>query len=120
MNGVIIDDEAIHELAFRKVCHDNLEKNLTSNLYNELCMGKTDEAGFKDILKHFGIHNADITSLVQKKTNTYLKLIPKNIKSCPGVLKLIDRLSKKYRLALTSSSSNKEVEMVTTTFNIKE
>lgn len=46
MNGVIIDDEHIHELAFKEVCQQ-IGIDLTPEEYKELCMGRTDEDGFK-------------------------------------------------------------------------
>lgn len=119
MNGVIIDDEAIHELAFRKVCQ-GFEVNLTPKLYLELCMGRTDKAGFEDIIKKFSLGNIDVNQLVAKKSQKYLEMLPNFIKSYPGAIDKIKTLSQDFRLALTSSSNIDEVKMVISVFKIKD
>ncbi|MFA6295995.1 MAG: HAD family phosphatase [Patescibacteria group bacterium] len=119
MNGVIINDEAIHELAFKEVCK-KYNIILTSQGYKDLCMGKTDEQGFIEIIKKYKLDNVKISNLVEQKSTKYLELIPKNIKSYPGVIDLIKKLHKKFILALASSSSRQEIEMVLNYFKIKK
>lgn len=116
MNGVIVDDEHIHELAFQEVCF-KYKINLTHKLYQNLCMGKTDLDGFKSIIKHFKI-KAQANKMVKNKTKIYLKLIPNKIKNFPGVIKLINNLNKSYTLALASSSTKKEINMILKTLDI--
>ncbi len=119
MNGVIIDDENLHELAFKKVCLE-LGIKLSHQNYKDLCMGKTDKEGFEEILKEFSINNYNIEHLITKKAEIYLKLLPSSIKTYPGVLKSLKRLSKNFRLALTSSSSKKEIHLITSILKIKD
>lgn len=68
MNGVIVDDEELHELAFQNICLD-LGINLTNQDYKDLCIGRTDENGFEMIIKNFLIKNYNINELVTKKSN---------------------------------------------------
>lgn len=118
MNGIIIDDEHIHELAFKETLKP-FEINFTHDDYLECCAGKTDENGYEYIAYKFSIKLPTI-ELLQKKAEWYLKFFPENKKTYPGVLELIQKLSKKYVLALTSSSSRAEVDLITKEFDLKK
>lgn len=117
MNGVITDDEDIHELATQQVFND-IGITITSDIYREFCLGRTDVAAFKDLLQKFEATDKNILDLIAAKSVLYQKLIKGNLKVYPDVLPLIDRLHKKYTLALTSSSTFEEVHTVMTQLNI--
>jgi HAD superfamily hydrolase (TIGR01509 family) len=119
MNGIIIDDELIHEEAFKEICKRHNIK-ITTKDYQKFCLGRTDEDGFKDTLKKYKNFNFEIKDLVKEKSKKYLEIIPNKIKSRFGVIELINKLSKKYRMALTSSSNYREIDMVLNHFKIKE
>lgn len=119
MNGVIVDDEPVHELAFKSVLK-NYGVKLTSSDYRKLGMGRTDKEGFEAMIKKFGLKNMDINELIAKKSKKYLELIPARIKSVPGVVELIKKLVNRYPLALASSSTRQEIEMVLGCFKIKK
>lgn len=119
MNGVIVDDEPIHELAFKSVLK-NYGIKLTSNDYSDLCMGRTDKGGFEAIMEKFSLNNIDINDLIAQKSKKYPRLITGNVKSIRGVIELIKKLAKKYPLALTSSSTRGEVETILKIFEIKK
>jgi len=118
MNGIIIDDEHIHELAFQQTVQP-YGVNLTHQEYLENCAGKTDRAGYESIAEKFKV-DLSIDLLLTQKSQTYLKLFPANKKSYPWVIDLIWQLKKKFRLALTSSSSKTEVELITKEFSIRD
>lgn len=118
MNGVIIDDEQIHQLAFRQVCQE-YNILLTHQNYLNLCSGKTDREGFLEIQKRFK-KKLDIDKSVLQKSKFYLKLFPQYKKSYPGVIKLIKNLHLAYTLALTSSSSRAEVNLILKVFLLKK
>ncbi|MCF6222488.1 MAG: HAD family phosphatase [Flavobacteriaceae bacterium] len=118
MNGVITDDEEIHEIATKEVFED-IGFDLTSEKYREFCLGRTDLASFKDLFVAFGIKEGNMESLIAKKSQRYQILIQNNLKVYPGVLDLIISLSKKYTLALTSSSTFDEVYTVVNQLDIK-
>lgn len=116
MNGVIIDDEKIHEGAFKQT----LEPHgiiLDHQSYLECCAGKTDKSGYESIAEKYKkvLH---IEQLLIQKAELYLTLFPTLKKVYPGILDCINRLSKNYVLALTSSSVRKEVELITKELNI--
>jgi HAD superfamily hydrolase (TIGR01509 family) len=118
MNGVIIDDEHIHELAFQEtVKRYNID--LSHEDYLECCAGKTDYAGYKEIASKFTIH-LNVDKLLNEKSQAYLNLFPTNKKKYPGVINLIRLLSKDFILALTSSSSKAEVDLIIKEFDIQE
>ncbi len=117
MNGIIIDDEHIHELAFTETV-EPFGINLTHEQYLECCAGKTDRAGYESIAAQFN-KNLPVDQLLVEKSQTYLKLFPANKKTYPGVIELIHQLAQKYLLALTSSSSRAEVDLITKEFGIQ-
>lgn len=111
MNGIIIDDEHIHELAFKETVKP-FGINLSHQDYLECCAGKTDKAGYESISEKFDT-SLPIERLLKNKASLYLNLFPKHKKSYPGVIELISSLANNYTLALTSSSSRAEVNLIT-------
>jgi len=116
MNGVIVNDENIHEMAFVKTV-EKYDVKLSHQDYLECCAGKTDRRGYKEIEEKFGVA-FDVDALLKEKWEMYPKLFPKYKKSFDGVLELIKKLSKIYTLALTSSSSRSEIDLITKEFGV--
>lgn len=119
MNGVIIDDEPVHEKAFRLVCKE-FSVELTSEIYEELCFGRTDVEGFDNIIKIFNLRNILPEELVEKKAELYFQFIEGNAKSYRGVLDLIKLLKGKIKLAVASNSREDEVDATLKNFGIKD
>ncbi len=119
MNGVITDDEDIHELATKEV-FSNIGVNLSLESYRKFCLGRTDKTAFKDLFKKFKIEGQTTKDLIAKKSVKYQKLIQGNLKVYPGVIQLIKNLYKDYTLALTSSSTFDEVQLVVDQLGIKD
>ncbi len=117
VNGVIVDDEPVHELAFREAVKPYGIK-LSHTDYLACCAGKTDKDGFEAIANKFS-KELPIQTLLRFKSQKYLKFFPKNKKAYPGVLELIETLKHEFRLALTSSSARREVELITNSFRIR-
>lgn len=118
MNGVIINDEALHEKAFASVLKQ-LRIILTKQEYLDIFAGRTDKAGFENAIKKFGI-NHDINVLLKQKSAAYLKLIEENIETYPGVIDLIKDLNKNFILALSSSALKKEIDLILKYFGLKK
>lgn len=118
MNGIIINDEHIHELAFKQTLrpYDIL---ITHQDYILCCVGKTDRAGYELISTQFS-KKLPIDKLLEDKANLYLKLFPEHKKTYPNVIELIHSLAKNFILGLTSSSSRQEVDLIITEFQIKD
>ncbi|MBT3249601.1 MAG: HAD family phosphatase [Candidatus Pacebacteria bacterium] len=117
MNGVIIDDEHLHEMAFRETVKP-FGIDLTHQLYLECCAGKTDRDGYESIPESFSVE-LPIDKLLAEKNRRYAELFPENKKSYDGVLELIESLSKNFTLALTSSSSRAEVDLITNELDVR-
>jgi HAD superfamily hydrolase (TIGR01509 family) len=119
MNGVITDDEEIHEIATQEI-FKSIGIDLTSEIYRELCLGRTDMASFKDLMKYYEVRDQNMDKLIAAKSSKYQLLIQGNLKVYPGVISLIKKLHQKYTLALTSSSTFDEVHTVVRQLNLKK
>ena len=118
MNGVITDDEDLHEMATKEV-FKSIGINLSSENYRKFCLGRTDIAAFTDLLEVFEIRDQNKDQLIATKSLRYQELIKGNLKVYPGVIELIKKLHNKYTLALTSSSTFDEVQLVVKQLGIK-
>jgi HAD superfamily hydrolase (TIGR01509 family) len=119
MNGVITDDEHIHELATKEAFSD-IGIQLTAEDYRAFCLGRTDIAAFKDLFEKFDVQHQNTSELIAKKSIRYQELIKENLKIYPGIVDFIKNQSSKYTLALTSSSTYDEVTGVVNLLNIKD
>ena len=118
MNGVIIDDEPLHEAAIKEVC--SLRGiTFSSEEYKKQYMGVSDERCFQIIIQKYNLTNVTIKELLTKKTIIYKQLLTSNFKEVPGVIKVIQTLSEKFNLALASSATLEEIIMILNHLNIK-
>lgn len=116
MNGIIIDDEHIHERAFRDTVKPyNIDLN--HQAYHECCSGKTDRAGYEYIARKYSV-TLPINALLKQKSAIYTKHFPTNKKAYSGVIELIYTLAENFVLGLTSSSPRKEVDLIINSFEI--
>lgn len=118
MNGVIVDDEPLHEKAFKKT-FEELGYSLSSEEYLEIFAGRTDKAGFELAFKRKSI-KADIKECLKRKSYHYQMLAKNNLKPFPGIIVFICAAYNNYPIALASSSFLKEIDVVLTTFGIRE
>lgn len=116
MNGIIVDDEHIHEVAFKETVKP-YGITLDHLSYLECCAGKTDKAGYESIAIKYK-QTLPIDDLLKQKAFQYLQLFPKLKKTYPGIIECINEISKIYDIALTSSSNKTEVELITKEFDI--
>ncbi|HDZ06720.1 hypothetical protein LCGC14_0292850 [marine sediment metagenome] len=119
MNGVITDDEDLHELATQKA-FEKVGLTITPNIYRQYCLGRTDASAFVDLINDFNLKNQKVSSIITDKSILYQKLIASNLKIYPGVIELIENLYLKYTLALTTSSTFKEVKTVVNQLDIED
>lgn len=111
MNGVITDDEDIHELATQQI-FERVGVEITPEIYREFCLGRTDASAFKDLVAKFGIQLQRVDYLIAEKSVAYQELVKGNLKVYQGVIELINQLHEKYTLGLTTSSTFAEVQAV--------
>lgn len=118
MNGVIVDDEELHEAAFDKVLTAK-GFDFDHQKYIEHFAGKTDEFGFQSFYSSAGVEIPDMRAILNEKTAAY-KSLASSLKPYPGVFDYINALEQAgYRLGLVTGSSQQETEIVLSTLKAK-
>jgi HAD superfamily hydrolase (TIGR01509 family) len=118
MNGVIVDDEPLHLLAFQKVLADRGEK-LSRDGYKRYFAGKTDVDGFRAYLAYNKL-DLDVESLMAEKAQAYMAQAEGVIQPYPGVVEFIRSMaSDSTRLALVTSSLRVEATTVLKAFDLE-
>lgn len=115
-NGVIINDEALHQELLEKVL---VEENIRPRPeeYREMCLGKSDRACFAAILTSRGrsFTDADLDMLTRRKSKYYQDAIA-TLTPLPiyaGVEDIIFRFrSLQLPLAIVSGAVHQEIDMV--------
>lgn len=118
MNGVISDDEKLHEIAYKELLAEN-NIELKHEDYKRKYQGSPNDQNFQDIIDEYGL-DLDAKEMTAAKTEKYLKLAEKELESVDGVGHAVKVFSEKYELALVSSSPREEVEMVLEKFALKK
>ncbi|WP_339840036.1 HAD family phosphatase [uncultured Maribacter sp.] len=118
MNGVITDDEDLHELATQKT-FEKVGLSITPDIYRQYCLGRTDASAFVDLIGNFHLKDQEVSSIINDKSILYQELIADNLKIYPGVIRLIENLCLKYTLALTTSSTFEEAQTVVNQLEIE-
>ena len=118
MNGVIVDDEDLHEAAFTKVLTER-GFDFDHAKYIEFFAGKTDDAGFISLYDSEGKETGDLKVIGADKAAAYQELAAEGLTPYPGVIDYIKALhSEGVRLALVTSSIRIEAETVLKVFNL--
>jgi HAD superfamily hydrolase (TIGR01509 family) len=117
MNGVIVDDEELHEIAFRRVLA-RLGIKFTKEDFKQMCLGRTDKEGFEKLKEAYNLKE-NLEDLLKDKLQIYLSLVDGNIKSFPGVIELINRLKNDYTLALVTGAIRQDADLILNHFGIK-
>lgn len=112
-NGVLVDDEALHERAFAQVLRDH-GVVMTSATYARTCLGKTDATGFEQLARDFEpqLSGIPLADLCERKTACYRELARHTNPLFPGVVDLVRELSRTCRLGIVTSSHGAEVHDV--------
>lgn len=118
MNGVIVDDEKVHEMAFCDALHE-YHIDLTHENYLSYCAGKTDRRGFEEIAQAYG-RDLPVEELLVKKSEKYFSLFPRYKRSYDGTIDLIKNCAERYIVALTSSSSRREIDLIIKEFGVAQ
>ncbi len=116
MNGVIVDDEHLHELAFAEVLKE-CGYELDHADYERWFMGRTDLDGYRSF---FGAHDdssRDADLLLRRKSDAYQRLAAGNLQPYTGVLDFIGALAAaNIPLGLVTSSTRAEAAAVLDAF----
>lgn len=118
MNGIIIDDEHLHEITVKETVKP-FEIDLTHQTYLDCCAGQTDREGYEHIASKYAT-SLPLDALLEQKSKLYRALYSSNKESYPGVVDLIHLLGKNFTLALTSSSSRAEIDLIIKDFGVDD
>lgn len=109
-NGVIANDEHLHEIAFQRVLAP-LGINLTPDVYRAHFLGRTDLAGYESLRTTFPdiLAAADLNELVKRKQAHYQELLPDADILYPKVSEVLESLARQFRMVIVTSSFRNEV-----------
>ncbi|MBD2184350.1 HAD family phosphatase [Planktothrix sp. FACHB-1355] len=123
-NGVIINDEAIHEKLIGQIL---IDENLRPKPgeYREICLGRSDRACLSDILSRRGrvVTENYLTQLLTRKAEAYRQELEKleKLPIYPGLEDLIYKLRvAKIKMAVVSGALRAEVELVLNRANLAQ
>jgi HAD superfamily hydrolase (TIGR01509 family) len=115
-NGVIINDEPIHEKLIHQLL---LEENLRprGGEYRQFCLGRSDRACLKDLFESRGriLNESYLQKLIVRKANAYRQKLEtlETLPIYPGLNDLIFKLRvAQLPLAIVSGALHSEVELV--------
>lgn len=118
MNGVIVDDESLHEHAFGKVLTEK-GFDLTHEEYQCHFAGRTDQDG---LISYQTAHAIvfDLDSVMKEKATAYQELAEDGLQPYLGVVPLIKTIKAKgIQLGLVTSATHFEVESVLSAFSLE-
>ena len=115
-NGVIINDESIHEKIIDKLMLDeNLQ--LKRGEFREVCLGKSDRACITELLKRRGRYLTEtyLDRLLRGKAQAYQEAIDslEKLPIYPGVADFIDKIRVSgLKMAVVSGAMRSDIELV--------
>lgn len=118
-NGVIIDDEPLHYLAFREVFRRE-KIRLTRSLYYERYLAFDDRTCIAELLSQRmkWVPPAHVRRLRIAKAEVYDRLLRTRLKLFPGATNLIRECSARYPLAIASGALRSEIEFILKKFKL--
>ncbi|MGB7293589.1 MAG: HAD family phosphatase [Thermodesulfobacteriota bacterium] len=120
-DGIIVDAEPVHLKTFQEVLGWN-GISLSEQEYYERYLALDDRTLFLNILRDRGINydGSIIEDLMQKKSDSYEKLIRQDIKIFPGVIDFVNSAYKKYLLGIGSGALKHEIEFILDYIGIRD
>jgi HAD superfamily hydrolase (TIGR01509 family) len=119
-NGVILDDEDLHFMAFQEV-FSNEGITLTKKEYYDRFLAFDDRTCIKVMLARRnkrGTRSATMR-LRQAKSKAYDSLLHTHLRLFPGAIELIQRCSRHYPLAIASGALQKEIHFILKKFDLE-
>lgn len=111
-NGVLLDDESIHYEALRRVVHETTGNELTRQAYQQHCQGRRDSDGLLALVQTYGWSLPIEACVRAKRTYYYEHLQTCDVSLLPGAKELLRWLRQRVAIAIVTSSSREEVEML--------
>jgi len=118
LDGVIINSEPLHDESTAIV----LQKNgiSISEKERKQFLGLNDKEIFSQVVKENKLKKTP-EDLIQEREKVYFDLIKKKgLELFPGVLEAIQKFSKRYKLAITTSSEKSKVDFTLKKFNLSQ
>lgn len=112
-----LDSEPIHFAAF-EVTLKRHNKSISHDEYLEYFAGYTDKEGFERYFYSIG-ESVDLGGIIDEKINAYLKLAENQLVAYPGIVELIEQLSRQVPLALVTGSLKSEVTIALKTLGLE-
>jgi len=123
-NGVIINDEPLHEKLLEKIL---IEENLRAKPgeYQEVCLGRSDRAGIGELLTRRGrvVSDKYLDELIARKSRYYQQQLTdlEKLPSYPGLEDLIFQLrAAQILMAVVSGAMRAEIEVVLQRLNVAQ
>jgi HAD superfamily hydrolase (TIGR01509 family) len=111
-NGVIIDDEPLHEKAYQEVFKAE-DIDLSHDDYMA-CLGMDDARFIRTNYQRVGktIDDDTLQQILEKKYAAYQKLISDEIPLFPGIVNTVKTLSNHFALGIVSMATRTEIESI--------
>jgi HAD superfamily hydrolase (TIGR01509 family) len=110
MDGVIVDSEPCHERAFREIFHE-MGYGETHGMDFESYLGRSDRALWLDFIeKHKPPQSLD--ELAEWKQRRFLEMIKRDQPIFESLPQLVEKLSRRYKLAVASGSFHPVIDEV--------
>ena len=120
-NGVLVNDEPLHLLAFQKVLKEE-GISIDERDYYARYLGMDDRGCFRTAYRDRGMRLPDgaLEELIGRKAGHYRKAVTERIPLFPGVKRLIPALAAEFPLALASGALRDEIESILKRIALKE
>lgn len=123
-NGVIINDEAIHEKLIAQLL---IEENLRPKPgeFRQVCLGRSDRACLKDLFSSRGrvLSEPTLDGLITRKAKVYCQELEslEQIPTYPGLQDLIFTIrASQLKMAVVSGALRSEIELVLTRLQLQD
>lgn len=117
MNGVIVDDDQSHMAAWNKALYP-YGIQLSRQEYVDVCTGRPDNNCVVEIAELKGTYLPQ--EVLDDKLAYYLMGFPGERRLYEEVAELMNGLTPNYKLAIASSATRREINLVTVTFGISK
>lgn len=108
-NGVLVGDEHLQQQAMAETIAEHGAK-LTDDLYDELCLGRPDKAGFEALQERFEeLKGVNVDTLIEEKILLYQRIATKASIIYPNLDKILEALHAKYILGVVTGSLEAEI-----------
>ncbi len=120
-NGVLMDDEVVHEAAFREVLA-TMGVSMTTADYVKYCMGRTDVDGWRDLRSAFPdtVGRRSVGELCRAKKAAYGSMVGEQDILYPGVRKVLENLGAVAEMVLVTSALRDELLPVLERYDLRQ